>query len=138
MDINLSILHQFCFMHTHIFPPCREIFPEGLPPSYVFVATVRLKGSSRGEKVDLWRVVSKDRATQAMVTLNGQDKSVTFTTTSTTDLEQRVTFSVPILEVGIIDTGCGPWMVLPQQFEYQAFSIHKNMQCAALSESQEC
>lgn len=71
----------------------REIFPEGLPPSYVFVATVRLKGSAKQDKFDLLRILSKDGVTQAAVTLNGADKSVTFTTTSTTNEKQLVTFN---------------------------------------------
>lgn len=78
----------------------REIFPEGLPPSYVFVATVRLRASLRKEKFDLWRVLSKDKATQAAVTLNGADKSVTFTTTKLTNGEQKITFNAQGVEVG--------------------------------------
>ncbi|XP_051266258.1 collagen alpha-1(XXI) chain [Dicentrarchus labrax] len=70
----------------------REIFPEGLPPSYVFVATLRLKGSSSRLTFDLWRVLSKDKKIQAAVTLSGKDKTVMFTTTSITEKEQRVTF----------------------------------------------
>ncbi|KAM8731700.1 collagen alpha-1(XXI) chain-like [Acanthopagrus schlegelii] len=70
----------------------REIFPEGLPPSYVFVATLRLKGSSSKLTFDLWRVLSKDKKIQAAVTLSGKDKTVIFTTTSVTEKEQRVTF----------------------------------------------
>uniref|UniRef100_A0A3Q1H095 Collagen alpha-1(XXI) chain n=1 Tax=Acanthochromis polyacanthus TaxID=80966 RepID=A0A3Q1H095_9TELE len=70
----------------------REIFPEGLPPSYVFVATVRLKGTSSKLPFDLWRVLSKDKEVQAAVTLSGKDKAVTFTTTSLTEKEQRVVF----------------------------------------------
>ncbi|XP_031439572.2 collagen alpha-1(XXI) chain-like [Clupea harengus] len=76
----------------------REIFPEGLPPSYVFVATVRLRASLRKEKFDLWRVLSKDKATQAAVTLNGADKSVTFTTTKLTNGEQKITFNAQGVE----------------------------------------
>ncbi|XP_029611589.1 collagen alpha-1(XXI) chain isoform X5 [Salmo trutta] len=79
---------------TDITENTREIFPEGLPPSYVFVATVRLKGSAKQDKFDLLRILSKDGVTQAAVTLNGVDKSVTFTTTSTTNEEQLVTFNV--------------------------------------------
>ncbi|CDQ67226.1 unnamed protein product [Oncorhynchus mykiss] len=79
---------------TDITENTREIFPEGLPPSYVFVATVRLKGSAKQDKFDLLRILSKDGVTQAAVTLNGADKSVTFTTTSTTNEEQLVTFNV--------------------------------------------
>ncbi|XP_076827467.1 uncharacterized protein LOC143474072 [Brachyhypopomus gauderio] len=70
----------------------REIFPEGLPPSYVFVATVRLKGAASEERFDLWRVLAKDRQVQVAVTLHGQDKSATFITTNTAGGEQRVTF----------------------------------------------
>ncbi|KAI3354733.1 hypothetical protein L3Q82_004566 [Scortum barcoo] len=77
---------------TDITENTREIFPEGLPPSYVFVATVRLKGSSSKLTFDLWRVLSKDKEIQAAVTLSGKDKSVILTTTSTTEKEQRVIF----------------------------------------------
>nr|XP_046227047.1 collagen alpha-1(XXI) chain [Scatophagus argus] len=77
---------------TDITEHTREIFPEGLPPSYVFVATLRLKGSSSKLTFDLWRVLSKDRKIQAAVTLNGKDKTVIFTTTSTTENEQRLIF----------------------------------------------
>ncbi|XP_075953436.1 uncharacterized protein LOC142952616 [Anarhichas minor] len=77
---------------TDITENTRDIFPEGLPPSYVFVATLRLKGSSSKLTFDLWRVLSKDKEIQAAVTLSGKDKTVIFTTTSTTEKEQRVTF----------------------------------------------
>ncbi|XP_032360275.1 collagen alpha-1(XXI) chain [Etheostoma spectabile] len=82
---------------TDITENTRDIFPEGLPPSYVFVATLRLKGSSSMLTFDLWRVLSKDKEIQAAVTLNGKDKSVIFTTTTTTttsitEKEQSVTF----------------------------------------------
>lgn len=70
----------------------REIFPEGLPPSYVFVATLRLKGTSSQLIFDLWRVLSKSKQIQAAVTLNGKDQSVIFTTTSVTENEQKVIF----------------------------------------------
>lgn len=70
----------------------REIFPEGLPPSYVFVATVRIKASSSKMTFDLWRVLSKDRKVQAAVTLNGKDKSLTFVTTRATEEQQSVVF----------------------------------------------
>ncbi|XP_034094365.1 collagen alpha-1(XXI) chain isoform X3 [Gymnodraco acuticeps] len=77
---------------TDITENTRDIFPEGLPPSYVFVATLRLKGSSSKLTFDLWRVLSKDKEIQAAVTLSGNDKSVTFTTTSRTENWQRITF----------------------------------------------
>ncbi|XP_036073245.1 collagen alpha-1(XXI) chain [Oryzias melastigma] len=77
---------------TDIAETTREIFPEGLPPSYVFIATLRLTGSSSRLTYDLWRVVSKDKEIQVAVTLSGKDKSVTFTTTCVTEKEQRVIF----------------------------------------------
>uniref|UniRef100_A0A8C7WMX7 Collagen alpha-1(XXI) chain n=1 Tax=Oryzias sinensis TaxID=183150 RepID=A0A8C7WMX7_9TELE len=84
---------------TDISETTREIFPEGLPPSYVFIATLRLTGSSSRltgsssrQTYDLWRVLSKDMETQVAVTLNDKDKSVTFTTTCVADKEQRVIF----------------------------------------------
>ncbi|KAL6488430.1 hypothetical protein MHYP_G00021710 [Metynnis hypsauchen] len=76
----------------------RDIFPEGLPPSYVFVATVRLKGAASKEKFDLWRVLSKDKQVQVAVVLHGQEESVTFATTNTEDGEQRVTFNAQSIQ----------------------------------------
>ncbi|XP_073669224.1 uncharacterized protein [Paramisgurnus dabryanus] len=70
----------------------RDIFPEGLPPSYVFVATLRLRGPSNTEKFDVWRVLSKDGQVQAAVTLSGNEKSVSFTTTNTLNGQQIITF----------------------------------------------
>ncbi|XP_049912110.1 collagen alpha-1(XXI) chain [Epinephelus moara] len=77
---------------TDITETTREIFPEGLPPSYVFVATLRLKGPASQLTFDLWRVLSKDKEIQAAVTLSGKDKTVFFTTTSIKEKEQRVIF----------------------------------------------
>ncbi|XP_068604302.1 collagen alpha-1(XXI) chain [Brachionichthys hirsutus] len=77
---------------THITEKTREIFPEGLPPSYVFVATLRLKGTASRLNFDLWRVLSKEREIQVAVRLSGKDNTVTFITTSTTLKEQRVVF----------------------------------------------
>ncbi|XP_035269109.1 collagen alpha-1(XXI) chain [Anguilla anguilla] len=71
----------------------KEIFPEGLPPSYVFVATLRLKAPTNLVKFDLWRILSKDGIYQAAVTLNGVEKSLTFTTTHTINEEQIVIIS---------------------------------------------
>ncbi|XP_061661525.1 collagen alpha-1(XXI) chain-like [Syngnathoides biaculeatus] len=79
---------------TDITADTREIFPEGLPPSYVFVATVRLKGIAQKLNFDLWRVLSRDKNTQAALTLNGKDKSVTFTTTKVTNTEQKIVFNL--------------------------------------------
>uniref|UniRef100_A0A146QDB9 Collagen alpha-1(XXI) chain n=1 Tax=Fundulus heteroclitus TaxID=8078 RepID=A0A146QDB9_FUNHE len=78
---------------TDITENTREIFPEGLPPSYVFVATLRLKGTSSKLIFDLWRVLSMSKEIQAAVTLNGKDHSVIFTTTSLTEKEQRIIFT---------------------------------------------
>ncbi|XP_060921105.1 collagen alpha-1(XXI) chain-like [Labrus mixtus] len=77
---------------TDITENTKEIFPEGLPPSYVFVATIRLKGTASKLTFDLWRVLSKDKEIQAAVTLSGKDKTVTFTTTSIRQKEQKVVF----------------------------------------------
>uniref|UniRef100_A0A8C3AH68 Collagen alpha-1(XXI) chain n=1 Tax=Cyclopterus lumpus TaxID=8103 RepID=A0A8C3AH68_CYCLU len=89
---------------TDITENTRDIFPEGLPPSYVFVATLRLKGSSSKLTFDLWRVLSKDKEIQAAVTLSGKDKTVIFTTTSMTEKEQRVTFKAGF-QVGMLYDG---------------------------------
>ncbi|KAG9278760.1 collagen alpha-1(XXI) chain-like [Astyanax mexicanus] len=71
----------------------REIFPEGLPPSYVFVSTLRVKNPAHRMKFDLWRVQSEDGVKQVSVTLNGAEKSVIFTTTSTVKSEQTIIFN---------------------------------------------
>ncbi|KAB5586499.1 hypothetical protein PHYPO_G00002420 [Pangasianodon hypophthalmus] len=76
----------------------KEIFPEGLPPSYVFVATLQLKGTASREKFDLWRVLSKDQEVQVAVTLHGQENSVTFTTTNMASGVQAVTFDAQGLQ----------------------------------------
>ncbi|MBN3293978.1 COLA1 protein, partial [Polypterus senegalus] len=70
----------------------RDIFPEGLPPSYVFVATLRIKSPVNKETFHLWRIISKDGVPQAAVTLNGVEKSIIFTTTSITSEIQSVIF----------------------------------------------
>ncbi|XP_037550734.1 collagen alpha-1(XXI) chain [Nematolebias whitei] len=73
----------------------RSLFPDGLPPSYVFVATLRYKGSVTMEEWDLWRIQTRDGKPQMAVTLNGLDRTVTFTTTSMTQSEiQSVVFSL--------------------------------------------
>ncbi|XP_062236018.1 collagen alpha-1(XXI) chain-like [Platichthys flesus] len=77
---------------TDITENTREIFPEGLPPSYVFVATLRLQGSTSKLTFDLWRVLSKDKEMQAAVTLSGKDKTVTFTAMRLNKEEQSVIF----------------------------------------------
>lgn len=58
------------------------MFPDGLPPSYVFVATLKYKGSVLTEDWDLWRIQTTDGQPQMAVTLNGLKRTVTFTTTS--------------------------------------------------------
>ncbi|XP_061646514.1 collagen alpha-1(XXI) chain isoform X2 [Phyllopteryx taeniolatus] len=60
----------------------RTLFPDGLPPSYVFVATLRYKGSVALEEWDLWRIQMRDGRPQMAVSLNGLDGTVQFTTTS--------------------------------------------------------
>ncbi|XP_065132826.1 uncharacterized protein [Paramisgurnus dabryanus] len=71
----------------------RKIFPKGLPPAYVFVATLRLKSPAHRLKFDLVRVLSQDGVKQMAVTVNGADKSVTFTCTSTLNKEQTAVFN---------------------------------------------
>uniref|UniRef100_A0A8C1V8W1 Collagen alpha-1(XXI) chain n=1 Tax=Cyprinus carpio TaxID=7962 RepID=A0A8C1V8W1_CYPCA len=91
-----ELYNAICLTNTCFKFVLREIFPEGLPPSYVFVSTLRLKGPSSREKLDLWRVLSKDGQIQAAVTLNGLHKSVIFTTTNTVNEEQIVTFDAQV------------------------------------------
>lgn len=72
----------------------RTLFPDGLPPSYVFVATLRYKGSVTMEDWDLWRIQTLDGKPQMAVTLNGNLRTVMFTTTSEAPGgTQTVTFS---------------------------------------------
>ncbi|XP_049592134.1 collagen alpha-1(XXI) chain isoform X1 [Syngnathus scovelli] len=72
----------------------RLLFPDGLPPSYVFVATLRYKGSVALEEWDLWRIQTRDGRPQMAVTINGLDGTVQFTTTShSLSGTQTVTFS---------------------------------------------
>ncbi|XP_056616738.1 collagen alpha-1(XXI) chain isoform X3 [Triplophysa dalaica] len=60
----------------------RMLFPGGLPPSYVFVSTLKYKGSVIREEWDLWRIQTKDEKSQMAVTMNGIERTVMFTTTS--------------------------------------------------------
>ncbi|MEQ2312260.1 hypothetical protein AMECASPLE_029069, partial [Ameca splendens] len=72
----------------------RSLFPDGLPPSYVFVATLRYKGSVGVEQWDLWRIQTRDGTPQMAVTLDGLDNTVMFTTTSNAPSKiQTVKFS---------------------------------------------
>ncbi|CAM5099595.1 unnamed protein product [Eretmochelys imbricata] len=70
----------------------RSVFPEGLPPSYVFVSTQRFKVRKTW---DLWRILSLDGRPQITVTVNGEDKTLSFTTTSLVNGTQVVTFTAP-------------------------------------------
>ncbi|XP_068094435.1 collagen alpha-1(XXI) chain-like [Hyperolius riggenbachi] len=76
----------------------REIFPEGLPPSYVFVATIRLQAPETQAVIDLWRILSKAGEVQAAVTLDGTDNSVIFTVTQLDGNFQVIKFKDPKLE----------------------------------------
>ncbi|ELK00189.1 Collagen alpha-1(XXI) chain [Pteropus alecto] len=69
-----------------------NVFPEGLPPSYVFVSTQRFKIKKMW---DLWRILTIDGRLQIAVTLNGVDKTLLFTTTSVINGSQVVTFADP-------------------------------------------
>ncbi|XP_075933348.1 uncharacterized protein col21a1 [Anarhichas minor] len=72
----------------------RTLFPDGLPPSYVFVATLRYKGSVVIEEWDVWRIQTRDGKPQMAVTLNGVESTVKFTTTSEASSgTQTVTFA---------------------------------------------
>ncbi|XP_010627231.1 collagen alpha-1(XXI) chain isoform X2 [Fukomys damarensis] len=69
-----------------------NVFPEGLPPSYVFVSTQRFKV----KKVwDLWRILTIHGKPQIAVTLNGVDQTLSFTTTSIINGSQVATFTDP-------------------------------------------
>ncbi|XP_031760285.1 collagen alpha-1(XXI) chain isoform X1 [Xenopus tropicalis] len=76
----------------------RDIFPEGLPPTYVFVATIRLKSPGNNQIIDLWRIFSKAGEVQAAVTLNGINKSVLFTAVKINTDAQVVVFGDPRLK----------------------------------------
>ncbi|XP_040205788.1 collagen alpha-1(XXI) chain-like isoform X2 [Rana temporaria] len=78
--------------HVDLTEFTRHVFPEGLPPSYVFVSTQRFKIK---KKWDLWRIVALDGVIQAAVSVNGEDKTLSFTTTSQTNDNQVITFVTP-------------------------------------------
>ncbi|XP_074093343.1 collagen alpha-1(XXI) chain [Macrotis lagotis] len=69
-----------------------NVFPEGLPPSYVYVSTQRFKVK---KKWDLWRILTSDGRPQIAVTLNGAEKTLSFTTTSIMNGTQVVVFVEP-------------------------------------------
>ncbi|CAN9499907.1 unnamed protein product [Ophioblennius macclurei] len=80
--------------HVDLSATTRTLFPDGLPPSYVFVATLRYKGSVMIEEWDLWRIQTRDGRPQMAVTINGVERTVSFTTTSEAPSGiQTVTFS---------------------------------------------
>uniref|UniRef100_A0A8D0GKZ4 Collagen alpha-1(XXI) chain n=1 Tax=Sphenodon punctatus TaxID=8508 RepID=A0A8D0GKZ4_SPHPU len=76
--------------HVDLSEFTRNVFPEGLPPSYVFVSTQRFKVKKTW---DLWRILSLDCRPQMAVTVNGEDKTLSFTTTSLVNGTQVVTFT---------------------------------------------
>ncbi|XP_041044843.1 collagen alpha-1(XXI) chain-like isoform X1 [Carcharodon carcharias] len=76
----------------------RDIFPDGLPPSYVFVSTLRFKRPVTKEKWDLWRILALDGTVQTAVTLNGEDNTVIFYTTHMMNDTQSVTFTSPLIK----------------------------------------
>lgn len=80
------------------FPLFRNVFPEGLPPSYVFVSTQRFKVKKTW---DLWRILSLDKRPQIAVTINGEEKTLSFTTTSLINGTQVITFDAPRVKVRI-------------------------------------
>ncbi|XP_068184285.1 collagen alpha-1(XXI) chain isoform X2 [Antennarius striatus] len=80
--------------HVDLSAATRTLFPDGLPPAYVFVATLRYEGSVVLEEWDMWRIQTRDGEPQMAVTLNGLDRTVKFTTTSKAPREtQTVSFS---------------------------------------------
>ncbi|XP_003226112.1 collagen alpha-1(XXI) chain [Anolis carolinensis] len=79
----------------------RNVFPEGLPPSYVFVSTQRFKVRKTW---DLWRILSLDGRPQIAVTIHGEDKTLSFTTTSLVNDTQVVTFTAPRVKI-LFDEG---------------------------------
>lgn len=97
------VIDWFGILHPQkYFPPfsfkliSRDVFPEGLPPSYVFVSTQRFKVRKTW---DLWRILSLDGRPQIAVTVNGEDRTLSFTTTSKFNGSQVVTFTAPRVKV---------------------------------------
>uniref|UniRef100_A0A8B9FNF1 Collagen alpha-1(XXI) chain n=1 Tax=Amazona collaria TaxID=241587 RepID=A0A8B9FNF1_9PSIT len=78
--------------HVDLSELTRNVFPEGLPPSYVFVSTQRFKVKKTW---DLWRILSLDKRPQIAVTVNGEEKTLSFTTTSLINGTQVITFAAP-------------------------------------------
>nr|XP_006000396.1 PREDICTED: collagen alpha-1(XXI) chain [Latimeria chalumnae] len=91
--IEGSSIHRKAFKVTSqidLTEHTRNVFPDGLPPSYVFVSTLRFKTK---KKWDLWRILALDGTPQAAVTIRGEDKTVQFSTTSFANNTQTVTFT---------------------------------------------
>ncbi|XP_014348118.1 collagen alpha-1(XXI) chain-like [Latimeria chalumnae] len=90
-----SLMSETAYMLTSVtdfVENTRDVFPEGLPTSYVFVATLRLNPPTIKEAFDLWRILSRSGIVQVAVTLDGKQKAVTFTTNSIKADLQKVTF----------------------------------------------
>lgn len=83
---------QYCLFPYLVF---RNVFPEGLPPSYVFVSTQRFKVKKTW---DLWRILSLDKRPQIAATINGEEKTLLFTTTSLIN-GTVITFAAPRVKV---------------------------------------
>lgn len=94
IDGNIQVLSFFCFLPLSLL--YRNVFPEGLPPSYVFVSTQRFKVKKTW---DLWRILSLDKRPQIAVTINGEEKTLSFTTTSLINGTQVITFTAPLVKV---------------------------------------
>lgn len=97
--MNVQVLS--CFFHPS--PLFRNVFPEGLPPSYVFVSTQRFKVKKTW---DLWRILSLDKRPQIAVTVNGEEKTLSFTTTSLINGTQVITFAAPHVKVRSMSPSC--------------------------------
>lgn len=93
MFVILKIFYVFIFEKKMF---SRNVFPEGLPPSYVFVSTQRFKVKKTW---DLWRILSQDGTPQIAVTVIGEKKTLSFTTTNLVNGNQVVTFTAPRVKV---------------------------------------
>lgn len=89
-------MFKYCLDFFRPSPLFRNVFPEGLPPSYVFVSTQRFKVKKTW---DLWRILSLDKRPQIAVTVNGEEKTLSFTTTSLINGTQVITFAAPHVKV---------------------------------------
>lgn len=62
----------------------------------MFVSTQRFKVKKTW---DLWRILSLDKRPQIAVTVNGEEKTLSFTTTSLINGTQVITFAAPRVKV---------------------------------------